>query len=391
QRAIRERQLLLDANREDAPSKAIWWRILDSSDLPGFLSVTEKLELDTMFSSLLNTTSNANDWTVLEPTVERSLQALEKLSNNQLRVLGEMVKVEGIRGTLREVRTMLNSSQDSIRDQGLFDDDKDHILPDVGIPEEGDAQNHDVGYCEILSIGIPQRNNTERDIDVFVKTHVFSCFNGVVDQHFGEMVSRASRDRRANNTNTPDHSGGYHLDWMFTKHDLSNDLPWGREFSLCERAGSKAENDRKITSNALRVQKTLRDMHWSLIEDIATTGRGMVSKPVLNSFVKLLMPGFLSSYFFIRIILVVYVGAGFYASVGLQDFDIPMKYDQLSGVVKIARAMLQTKKILHTTITRYEQIKARAEKEKFAPGRVRVIDRPKEFVTPKRRQTHKVR
>ncbi|RUS27713.1 hypothetical protein BC938DRAFT_482843, partial [Jimgerdemannia flammicorona] len=114
---------------------------------------------------------------------------------------------------------------------------------------------------------------------------------------------------------------------------------------------------------------------------------------------------FLSSYFFIRIILVVYVGAGFYASVGLQDFDIPMKYDQLSGVVKIARAMLQTKnpitntplswyismkKILHTTITRYEQIKARAEKEKFAPGRVRVIDRPKEFVTPKRRQTHKL-
>ncbi|RUP45027.1 hypothetical protein BC936DRAFT_148706 [Jimgerdemannia flammicorona] len=141
------------------------------------------------------------------------------------------------------------------------------------------------------------------------------------------MVSRTSRDRRANNTNTPDHSGGYHLDWMFTKHDLANDLPWGREFSLCGRAGSKAENDRKITSNALRIQKTLRDMHWSLIEDIATTGRGMVSKPVLNSFVKLLMPGFLSSYFFIRIILVVYVGAGFYASVGLQDFDIPMKYD----------------------------------------------------------------
>ncbi|RUP45026.1 hypothetical protein BC936DRAFT_148705 [Jimgerdemannia flammicorona] len=123
-----------------------------------------------------------------------------------------MVKVEGIRGTLREVRTMLNSSQDSIRGQGLFDDDDDHILPDVGIPEEGDAQNHDVGYvfgllqhmrfctdihsnychftvnldsCEMLSIGIPQRNNTGRDIDVFVKTHVFSCFNGVVDQVFG--------------------------------------------------------------------------------------------------------------------------------------------------------------------------------------------------------------
>ncbi|RUS22021.1 hypothetical protein BC937DRAFT_90622, partial [Endogone sp. FLAS-F59071] len=151
------------------------------------------------------------------------------------------------------------------------------------------------------------------------------------------------------------------------EHDLANDLPWGREFSLCERAGSKAENDRKITSNALRIQKTLRDMHWSLIEDIAATGGGMVSKPVLNSFVKLLMPGFLSSYFFIRIILVVYVGAGFY---DLQDFDIPMTYDQLSGVVKIARTMLQTKKILHTTITRYKQIKARAEKEKFAPGRL---------------------
>ncbi|RUS13484.1 hypothetical protein BC937DRAFT_95246 [Endogone sp. FLAS-F59071] len=86
---------------------------------------------------------------------------------------------------------MLKSSQDSIRDQGLFDDDDDHTLPDVGIPEDGDAQNHDVGYifgllqhiCEMLSMAIPQRNNTERDIDVFVKTHIFSCFNGVVDQH----------------------------------------------------------------------------------------------------------------------------------------------------------------------------------------------------------------
>ncbi|GET61601.1 protein NYNRIN-like [Rhizophagus irregularis DAOM 181602=DAOM 197198] len=37
------------------------------------------------------------------------------------------------------------------------------------------------------------------------------------------------------------------------RHDLAKDMTWGREFSLCERAGSKIENNRKILDNTLKV------------------------------------------------------------------------------------------------------------------------------------------
>ncbi|RUS12609.1 hypothetical protein BC937DRAFT_87430 [Endogone sp. FLAS-F59071] len=90
-----------------------------------------------------------------------------------------------------------------------------------------------------------------------------------------------------------------------------------------ECAGLKVENETKILSNTLRSQKTLRDMHKALIKDVIAEGNGVVTKPVLKSFTKLLMPGFILSHFFMRTILVVYVGAGFYMSVQLAEFKIP--------------------------------------------------------------------
>jgi len=66
------------------------------------------------------------------------------------------------------------------------------------------------------------------------------------------------------------------------KHDLAKDLPYGREFSLCERTGSRIENERKILSNTLKAQKTLRDMHRTLVEAISVEGGGMLSKQVLR-------------------------------------------------------------------------------------------------------------
>ncbi len=77
---------------------------------------------------------------------------------------------------------------------------------------------------------------------------------------------------------------------------------------------------KKIFSNTLKVLKTLRDMHKNLMESIKNAGNCSLTKSVLNNFPKLVIPGFLSSYFFIRVYLVVYV-----------------------GVVKIARIMLQVK------------------------------------------------
>ncbi|CAG8657460.1 11683_t:CDS:2 [Funneliformis caledonium] len=146
------------------------------------------------------------------------------------------------------------------------------------------------------------------------------------DLDFGEPVSRASRARR-----DKAHEGdeGFHLDWLFCNHELGAKESWGREFSLCERAGSVIDNTRKIFSNTLKVKKTLRDMHMSLMKSIASVSNKRVSKEVLRSFPKLLMPGLISSHFFLQAVLIVYVGAGFYVSTDLAELEIPTDYNEL--------------------------------------------------------------
>ncbi|CAG8654097.1 3520_t:CDS:2, partial [Acaulospora morrowiae] len=118
-------------------------------------------------------------------------------------------------------------------------------------------------------------------------------------------------------------------------HELGAKDSWGREFSLCERAGSLIDNTRKNFSNTLKVKKTLRDMHTSLMKSIASVSNKRVSKEVLRSFPKLLMPGLVSSHFFLQAVLIVYVGAGFYVSTDLAELEIPTDYDELDKILKV--------------------------------------------------------
>lgn len=308
-----------------------------------------------------------------------------QLDNDQLHTIGEIVRPKGTHGAILELQNLLNNikEQKVPESDNLFEDEKNNETDqheEISPLTPDDCMNPDVAFifdlirytCEMIAKGITQRPNSERDIDIFIKRHIFSCFDTILDSHFGEVVSRASRSRRAVAINAPSNAEGYHLDWMFTRHDLGRELCWGREFSLCERTGSKTEDTRKIFSNTLKVQKTLRDMHRNLIEAISADGGGTLSNPVIQASTKLLMPGFLSSYFFIRAILVIYVGGGFYASVNLADLYIPTKYQELEFIIKISRSMLQIKKLLSVTISRFKQMKNRAEKEKFAPGKVAI-------------------
>ncbi|CAG8680873.1 43157_t:CDS:10 [Gigaspora margarita] len=384
-RLIEERCLLI--SKDDPITtyklslKSIWWKIIDLSDpkIVDLLSESDLSDLNAMFSSALK------DWTVLEPSAEKCLKSLSKLDSYQLRIIGESVRPMGTHGAILRLQEMTSTRNQIILEaddlfyDGYIDEDIKIFPEETSLLDHNDHLDPDVA-CEMIAKGIPNRQNSERDIDIFIKRHIFSCFDDILDSHFGEVVSRASRDRRANAVDAPSNAEGYHLDWMFTRHDLGKDLSWGREFSICERAGSKVENKRKVISNNLKGQKILRDMHRSLTEVISVGGDGMLSKPVLQSITKLLMPGFLSSYFVLRAILVIYVGGGYYASINLADFDIPTKYEELKSVIEISRIMLQVKKLLSTTITRFKLIKKRAEKEKLAPGRMIVPVREKDFI-----------
>ncbi|CAJ0639611.1 12420_t:CDS:10 [Entrophospora sp. SA101] len=343
------------SDRYESSLNPIWWRIIDASDLKStsdFLTEADMSDLVAVFASALNVGHPTEDWTTLEPSVERCLQALAKLDNDHLSKVGKIVALEGFHGAILEIQKMVKNVETSSLSVSLFDDEdtNDKVKPTSSIEEE-DYLNPDVQFildlirftCEMLAKGIPQRKNSERDIDVFIKRHLFSCFDNILDSHFGEMVSRASRDRQAGAMDAPETAEGYHLDWMFTKHDLAKDLPYGREFSLCERTGSRIENERKILSNTLKAQKTLRDMHRTLVEAISVEGGGMLSKQVLRATTKLLMPGFLSHCFFIRAFLVVYIGGGFYSSIILADFDIPSTYSELGSIIKVSRIMLRVK------------------------------------------------
>ncbi|CAG8664866.1 15418_t:CDS:2, partial [Acaulospora morrowiae] len=224
---------------------------------------------------------------------------------------------------------------------------------------------------------IPQRENSERDIDVIFKNHLFSCFDDIMDLHFGEVVSRASRQRRTQAIDASDKAEGYHLDWLFTKHDLAKDLTWGREFSLCERAGSKIENGRKILNNTLKVQKTLRDMHQTLLETLSNAGGGALPVKVVQGFRKLLLPGFISSRFFIRVLLNVYIGGKYYGSIILAEFDIPTQFDEMNKISTIAWMMLQ--------------VKEASKKKKYSVENVLVSSRVKEHVSPKKQKVYKTK
>ncbi|RUS29604.1 hypothetical protein BC938DRAFT_480458 [Jimgerdemannia flammicorona] len=209
--------------QSEAATKALCWRIIDVSDpaIVSEFSSSEFEELNAVFASALNNGNPKEDLMLVETLPESYLQMLGKLDSNQLKSIGNLVKIEGIRGALREAQKL--------------------------------------------------------------------------------------------------------------------------EFSMCERAGSKADNKAKIDSDTLKLQKTLRDMHKALLKDISAVGSGAVTKPVPNAFTKLIMPGFVSSFFFIRAILVVYVGAGFYTSRQMAEFNIPTTYDQLEGLIDVARAMLRAK------------------------------------------------
>ncbi|CAG8571828.1 1269_t:CDS:10, partial [Acaulospora colombiana] len=301
--------------------RSIWWKIVDLSDpkLVDLLSESDLSDPNATFSSALK------DWTVLEPSAEKCL-------NYQLRTIGETVRSKGIHGAILRLQEMTSIRNPIILEAGdLFYDgyigeDTEISHEETSLLDPNDLLDPDVAYifdlirytCEMIAKGISNRANSERDIDVFIKRHIFSCFDDILDSHLWYQELHEIVEQM------PSNAEGYHVDWMFT------DLCWGREFSVCERAGSKVE------------KKTQE-------------GNGMLSKPVLQAITKLLIPA---------------------------DFDIPTKYEELKSVIQISRIMLQVKKLLYTTITRFILIKKRAEKEKLAPGRKLVPVRKKEQRTP---------
>ncbi|POG80478.1 hypothetical protein GLOIN_2v1868900, partial [Rhizophagus irregularis DAOM 181602=DAOM 197198] len=161
----------------------IWWRIIDASDpkiVQDFITEEEFSELNAIFSNILNI-GHQNDWTVLEPVAERCLQSLAKLNNEQIRMIGEMFKYEGIHGAVCKLRKIIQNIEElNIEEPDLFDDEPTNNKTLSLVLEENDYLDKEVGYilelvrytCEIFR----QKNSATKKLRkghryVHQKTH----------------------------------------------------------------------------------------------------------------------------------------------------------------------------------------------------------------------------
>ncbi|CAG8754206.1 6881_t:CDS:2, partial [Acaulospora morrowiae] len=216
----------------------------------------------------------------------------------------------------------------------------------------------------------PQRENSEQDIDVIFKSYLFSCFDDIMDLHFGKMVSRASQQCHTQAMDASD-----------KKYNLAKDLTWGREFSFCERAELKIENGKKIFDNTLKVQKTLCDMHQKLLETLSNAGGGAIPVKVVQTSRKLLLPGFILSQFFIQVLLNVYIGGKYYGSIMLAELNVPTQFDEMSNIATIARMMLNIKNIFKQTVKTFTFMEEASKKH--STENVLVSSKIREYMPPK--------
>nr|CAG8598010.1 6939_t:CDS:2 [Entrophospora candida] len=157
-----------------------------------FESTKERtLDLQTTFSTALNIGHPKNDWTVLEPIAERCLQSLSRLDSGQIQY----------RGAEPRARFICDENPNNNTIPFAFIEEVDYL--DKGVSHILELPRYTSAFCyfaytssferliphffaigcEMLAKGIPQRKNTERDIDIFIKRHIFSCFDDILGSH----------------------------------------------------------------------------------------------------------------------------------------------------------------------------------------------------------------
>ncbi|RUP44416.1 hypothetical protein BC936DRAFT_149480 [Jimgerdemannia flammicorona] len=99
--------------QSEAATKALCWRIIDVSDpaIVSEFSSSEFEELNAVFASALNNGNPKEDLMLVETLPESYLQMLGKLDSNQLKSIGNLVKIEGIGGALREAQKLVGTKK----------------------------------------------------------------------------------------------------------------------------------------------------------------------------------------------------------------------------------------------------------------------------------------
>ncbi|RUS28034.1 hypothetical protein BC938DRAFT_482430 [Jimgerdemannia flammicorona] len=194
-----------------------------------------------------------------------------------------------------------------------------------------------------IKLGITNRHNSEGDIDVYYNSLLFRTLATIVDVHYGEVCSRASRERQQSAVDGTKTDEGSKVDWIFCNHKLDPGQAWGREFGLVESAGPKSGNKTKIASDMLKIKKNLRDMLRALDRALPFRGHSTILDSVRS---KIFLPAITFSAWTFRIIGMCTFEEGYYGVVDVATFTIPLEAANIRNGLKCCKSILVTKRIL---------------------------------------------
>ncbi|KAG9287762.1 hypothetical protein G9A89_017357 [Geosiphon pyriformis] len=287
------------AKKTEAIADPVWWRIAD---------LTNRSELnipDEHFYALqkeIHSRLNVK----ISKTAETLLTALAKLPQDELVRIATSFYVDGSKHVLAHLSSLRIPKQVSTEER------LNAWILDIDLAEETEtltelanlkcddgevvwifkviAKMQVLVYVlfENLQYGIPGEALSERDIDVLYCSVFFETLRDVVSVHFGEICSRASRERKQQTIDAS--SEGSKVDWLFCHRHYGENSKWGREFGLMENSSIKLDNDAKIAEDKIKGILNMRDMLKAL--NLALPKEG-VSTAIDQARKKILLPGVL--------------------------------------------------------------------------------------------------
>ncbi|RUS32979.1 hypothetical protein BC938DRAFT_473625 [Jimgerdemannia flammicorona] len=375
----------LDAKQNKASTDPIWWRVVDMT--------TTSIRWRPSQSWLENTrkTIRGRIPDNISEMAKIFIAALYQLPLAELQKVARDYKQIGSKGILRNLSTTEVPVKASAKDrlQAMVCD-----MSPAPSPPCLEVNAVDPSAAEIIWIldclseiytnterGIPQRRNTERDIDIFYNRCLFRIVEDVVDVHFGEMCSRASRERRQVAVDRAKINEGSKLDWLFSRHDLGPAYYWGQEFGIVENAGTKCDNKRKVSKDSLRTMKNLRDMLLSIRKRFPVPGESSILD---EAFKQLVLPGIVMSSWTYRIIAVSPIDDTWHGLIDVDKFILPTTMNELQQVLKCCRSMLLVREILKKTIQIMRLAAEVVDEDGFVPCENQ--GSPEEQRTPKKKK-----
>ncbi|KAJ3166814.1 hypothetical protein HDU87_001901 [Geranomyces variabilis] len=174
------------------------------------------------------------------------------------------------------------------------------------------------------------RTLSERDGDATFYWLLLEILKPRTNVHYGEVMSRASRQRRLDIARRQDPDNefpnirGAFLDYLFCRDDHHSEIGWGAELGAAANAGMKRD-DSKHVSDRKGLATVLRDMHHALAKHIQV---GDFDDSIIRH---LPIHGLLLQHWAISHVIVTYISGGYYAVQTIHRAQIPTRFDQNFG------------------------------------------------------------